>query len=202
MSAATTGASIPVFMIGNSDGIAISAQYRSGIPVKMTITPWGLNNQRDLGFVPDGAAGWHAYAVPKDQLPAGVATPAPYKCLDGAFIANYGSSDAINVELAGSLDYTPDATGIKTNLHKDTLSGESTFYGLAHIPQSDSIIAMFSAPEYSFAPAVTGTGRYDLTYTIFSDSVDQYPVDNTTTLSFYTTDSVYSKGRYDFTNKE
>jgi len=60
---------------------------------------------------------------------------------------------------------------------------------------------MFTAPEYSFAPAVTGTGRYDLTYTIFSDSVDQYPLDNTTTLSFYTTDSVYSKGAYDFTNK-
>src|ERR1019366_7179885 len=38
----------------------------------------------------------------------------------------------------------------------------------------------------------------DLKYTISSDSLDQYPQDNAATYSFYTTDSLYSKGEYNF----
>jgi hypothetical protein len=38
-----------------------------------------------------------------------------------------------------------------------------------------------------------------MTYTISSDSTDQFAFDNTFTHSFYASDSVFSKGRYDFT---
>jgi Secretion system C-terminal sorting domain/PA domain len=196
--ASCPGITIPVFMIGNLDGIALSSQYWSGQPVKMTITPWGLGLRNDIGFVPGGAAAWHAYAMPSDQFVPGSTLPGPLKGLDGAFIANYGSSDAKNVKVAASLYYTKTG-GVKTLLHTDTAAGEATFTGLAHSPASDSIIAMFTTPEYSFAPAAIGTGKYDLVYTISSDTANQNVLDTSLTMSFYSSDSVYSKGRYDFT---
>lgn len=197
MAGGTSGTSvtIPVFMIGNLDGIALSAQYHT-LPagsVKMTITPWGINNSNDLGFVPGGAAAWANYAVPYNQLNTGT-TPMAYKGLNGAFVANYGSSDAKNVKVATSLSFTPTG-GSATVVRRDTSVNLTTFTGTANVAP-DSIYALYSPAEYNLAP--TGAGRYDLQYNIMSDTTDQYPLDNSTTISFYASDSVYSKGRYDF----
>ncbi len=185
------GVTIPVFMVGNLDGMAISGQYRAGVPVKMTITPWGLGNRNDMGFVPGGVAGWHAFAIPADQLVSS-GNPVAYKGLDGAFVANYGTSAGVNVKVAGALYFTPNG-GLQNLIYTDTTAAEANFNAI------DSIYAIFASNEYNFAPTGTpGKGRFDLKYTIMSDTVDQYPLDNTTTVSFYTTDSVYSKSRYDF----
>jgi PA domain/Secretion system C-terminal sorting domain len=189
MAAGAVGAtvSIPVFMVSNTDGIAISGQYRSGVPVTMTITPWGLGNRNDLGFVPGGVAMWHNSAIPADQLPTGT-MPAPYKGLDGAFIANYGTSAGVNVKVAGSLFFTPNG-GSQSLVHTDTTAAEANFNAI------DSIFAVFAPTEYNFS--ASGQGKYDLKYTIISDTTDQYPGDNTHTVSFNTTKNVYCKGRYD-----
>jgi uncharacterized protein YjdB len=183
---------IPVFMIRNIEGIAMTAQYHL-LPagsVKMTITPWGHGDANDLGMVPAGAAAWHNYAIPYRQLaPSG--SSMPYKGMNGAFIANYGTHNATNVRVRDTLRFTPSGGG-PSIVHTDASPV------LAMFQPADSIYAMPDPAEYSFS--ATGTGRFDLRYVISSDTVDQYPTDNSTTCSFYTTDSVYSKGTYDFVN--
>jgi hypothetical protein len=187
---------IPVFMISKADGDALDAQYwLSPTSVNMSITPWGQGLSHDLGFVPGGAAAWHAFAVPSDQLSGtGVV---PYKGLDGAFIANYGTSTESNVKVSGTLSFTPTGSTTATQVHTDTVS-------LPSFPVADSVWAMFdtltSNNEYDVT--ATGTGRFDLTYHITQTATDNFPGDNTTSVSFYSTDSLYSKGRYDFTAKQ
>ncbi len=197
MGAGAVGASvtIPVFMISKTDGDAIDAQYCGLNPVKITITNWGLGNVNDLGFVPGGLGFWHAYAVPSDQL-TGTGISA-YKQVDGAFIANYGSAAQANVKVSGSLSFTPTGSTTASPIHTDTVK-------LPTFSTIDSVWAMFdtltTGNEYDVTAA--GTGRFDLTYNISATATDDYPGDNTTTTSFYSTDSVYSKGRYDFTKNQ
>jgi hypothetical protein len=96
--------------------------------------------------------------------------------------------------VATNVSYTPTG-GSASSVHTSTTSVQPTF------TVADSIYAMFMTTDYDL-PSATGTGRYDITYTIASDSVDDYPYDNTATTSFYATDSLFSKGRYDFTANE
>lgn len=181
---------IPVYMISKADGDALDVLYNSGTIANVTITTWGQGYQNDLGFVPGGVAGWHAYAIPHAQMIAN-GNPAEYMGMDGAFIANYGSNTQTHVKVSATLDFTPTG-GSATQVHTDTSGVLNSF------PQLDSIYAMFANSDYNIT-APTGNGRYDLTYRILSDSVDQFGFDNSQTYSFYTTDSLYSKGRYDFT---
>lgn len=187
---------IPVVMISKEDGDAIDAQYRGGAVITMTITNWGAGNVNDLGFVPGGASMWHAFAVPADQLASG--TPEPYKAVDGAFIANYGSANATGVDVSSSLSFTPTG-GSASVIHTSTVT-------LGNFAVADSVIAMFdtlsTATNVYSLPAITGTGRYDQTFSINATTPDDYIGDNTITSSFYATDTLYSKGRYDFVNKK
>ena len=200
MGAGTTCAAssilIPVFMISKADGDAIDAVYRGGTPVKLTITNWGIGMTNDLGFVPGGTALWHAYAVPSDQL-TGTGLSA-YKQVDGAFIANYGSAAQTNVKVSGTLSFTPTGSTTAAQLHTDTVK-------LPNFPTIDSVWAMFDTlttnNEYDVTTSA-GTGRFDLTYNVSATVADDYSADNTLTTSFYSTDSVYSKGRYDFTKNQ
>lgn len=213
------GVSIPVFMIGNLDGIAISGAYRSGIPVTMTITPWGAGLANDIGIIPSGGAFWHDYAVPYNQISANPA----FNQLDGAFIANFGTAAATDIQLTGSLTFNP-TTGSPSFVHSDTVrftaatAGHPIYYHSSVLsdtfpgatypfpgngtPGADSIIAMYAASEYSI-PTPPSTGRYDLTYYVSSpDVLDGDPADNSLTYSFYATDSLYCKSRYDFVNNK
>ena len=182
---------IPVIMIGNLDGIAMSAQYHSNPAgtVRMTITPWGQNYQKDLGFVPGGYSIWHDFAIPSIML--GGENPLAYRALDGAFVANFGSHNATNVKVKAGETFTPNG-GSAGSTHWDSIS-------LASFPAVDSIWAMFPTTEYDLT-SISGPGRFDVAYTITSDSTDQFPFDNSLTYSYYATDSVFSKGRYDFVN--
>ncbi len=205
MGAGASGASvtIPVFMVGNLDGIAMSGQYGSaatGTPgtVKVSITPWGQGHANDLGFIPGGVAGWHNYATPAAQFMAGAATANAYKGIDVAFIANYGSASATNVRVISATSFTPTG-GTATEQHRDTTDYAGPFVGVvsaAGDDTRDSILAMIT-DEYSMT--ATGPGRFDVNYTISSDFVTEgFSADNSTTSSFYLTDSVFSKARYDF----
>ena len=193
---------IPVLMIGNTDGANISSYYHS-LPagtVKMTISPWGLGYSNDLGLVGSGQAAFNYYAMPASQLAANNSA-FNYKMLDGSFIANFGSHSATNVKLKSSLSWTPTG-GSASVVHKDSVIWEGAFTcGVATDSIGDSILAMFppSNGEYNLTATVPGT--YGLTYTLTSDSTDAYPSDNTMTENFYITDSLFSRGRYDFVNK-
>jgi len=181
---------IPVFQIGNIPGSALDAAYDAGTPITMTISPWGVDTNNDLGFVPGGTAAWHAYAVPYDQLTA--TSPSPYLGLDGAFVANYGKNDATNVKVAATLKFNG------STVRSDTTANLPLFTGTSHLPTPDSIWSMFAPNTYNVS--ATSPGRFDLTYSILSDSTDQNPADNVVTNTFYASDSVYSKGTYDFVN--
>ncbi len=184
------GITIPVFMISKEDGDAIGARYRGGDTARLTITPWGLSLANDAGFVPGGIAGWHNYAIPSNQLGA-TGNPYPYKMVDGAFIANYGTNDLSGVNLTSTTTFTPAETSVPATQHTNTVT-------LSSFPALDSVYAMFDDAEYDLA--ASGKGRFDVTYTITHSVADAYPADNSITSSFYVTDSLYSKGRYDMAN--
>jgi hypothetical protein len=84
------------------------------------------------------------------------------------------------------------AVGAPTVIHRDTTI-------LNSFPSIDSIWA-FYGPQHDLTGITSGAGKVTVKYTIQSDSADQYLGDDTTSYSFYTTDSLYSKGRYDFAN--
>ena len=191
MGAGASGASvtIPVYMISLEDGLAIASQLNMGNPVTLTtLLTWSSGHANDLGLVPEGYSLPVNNATPYSQLNA---HPLAYKGIDGAFVANYGTNDANNVKVKADLSWTPTG-GSSSVVHSDSNTLESVF----HV--TDSVFTIYAAP-YDL-PTVTGPGQFDLTYTISSDSVDGFPGDNTVNYSFYATDSLYSKGRYDFAN--
>ncbi len=179
---------IPVVMISNLDGIAIAAQYALG-PVNMTISPWGYGLGSDLGFVPQGASRWQNYATPRNQIISS-GNPLPYQGVDGAFIANYGTHDITHAKLTTGVTFTPTG-GSTSTIHTDTIS-------TALFTVADSILAMYP-PAYDIS-GITANGVVTVNYSISSDSVDNFPGNNSVSQSFYLTDSLYSKGVYDFTN--
>ncbi|MCD6012105.1 MAG: hypothetical protein K0Q79_1967 [Flavipsychrobacter sp.] len=189
--ASGTSVTIPVVMIGNLDGIALSAQYNSNPlgTVRMTLTPWGQNYTHDLSFCPGGISIWHNYAIPYMML--GGENPGAYRALGGGFIANFGTSTESSVKLKSTLTWNP-SSGTPSTIHSDSMS-------LASFPATDSIWALYETNEYDL-PAIAGPGRYDLTYNITAATADDFPFDNNTTHNFYATDSIFSKGRYDFAN--
>jgi len=200
---AAAGDTIPVYMIGNADGVAIAGAYDAGGlgSVKMTITPWGLLKPNDLGFVPGGYGIWHDYAIPYYEVQRADAPPIAYWSSNGAFIANYGTNNAYGVHLKSYLSFTPNGgSAVYVDSESETLA--DTFKVVDPTHTKDSIWAFYS-PRYNLNNAnVAAPGVFNLTYTISSDSVDDYPADNSLTYSFYATDSIYSKGQYNFTTNQ
>ncbi len=195
MAGGTSGASvtIPVYMISLDDGMAITSVLNSGGSVNLTIAlNWNVGYNNDLGFVPAGLSVSANYAMPASQLAAS-SHPVPYKNINGAFVANFGLHDATNVKLHSDLSFTPTG-GASSVVYSDSVALPTTFRAI------DSIYTFFGAP-YN-VPSTGVTGRYDVTYNITSDSADQFAGNNMTTNSFYATDSVWSKGRYDFTKNQ
>ncbi|NDC41083.1 MAG: T9SS C-terminal target domain-containing protein [Chitinophagia bacterium] len=196
MAAGTSGPSvtIPVYMISLDDGMDITAQLRAGNTVVLNITPnWGNNLNNDLGFVPTGYDVSAYNALPLAQYNDS-RHPIAYVEKEGAYIANYGRRTATHVKLRADLNFTASETTTPVFIHSDSVTMTTSF------PVSDSIYALFT-PKYSI-PTLSATGKFDLKYTISSDSVDQFAGDNVVHYSFYATDSLYSKGRYDIANRK
>ncbi len=193
MAAGTDGASvhIPVYMISLADGTDIINQIHASTSVTMTIiVNWSTGNGSDLGFVPAGFSISANNAMPWSQINANPANGA-YAMKPGAYVANYGVHNQTGVKLSSTLNWTP-AGGSSSQIHADTVIKGA-------FPTADSIWAMFM-PKYSLPTTLTGPGKFDLKYTISSDSTDGFTGDNALTYSFYATDSLFSKGRYDFAN--
>lgn len=190
------GITVPVFMISKEEGDAMGIQYAINDTPVISITNWSAGHTNDLGFISGGAAGWHAFAVPADQLMSS-GNPDAYKAADGAYIGNFGTTTASAVSLESVMKFTPTGGGPST-LHTSSVAIPGGSFPLA-----DSIWAMFDTSAGSnnvYDIAATGTGRFDLEYTI-KTTTDDYMGDNKTTMSFYATDSLYSKARYDMGNK-
>ncbi len=189
MGAGAQGASvtIPVIMISQDDGAALAAA--SG--VKVSLTKWGNGNTHDIGFVDRGLSLWHDYAIPFHQLNASGVSKGAYKGIDGAVIANFGSSNETHIVVKIKVTWTPDG-GSPTTVIEDSVIR-------ANFGVGDSIITPFVDQTYDLV-ALSGytKGRYDVSYTLTMDGTDEFPQDNTASYSFYVTDGLLSKGRYDF----
>ena len=195
MSASTPFSGCPVFMITKADGDAIDAKYHDGIAgdtARMTITLWGQNNTYDVGLINQGYSLWHDYAVPYPQLVSGI-HPAAYKGQNGAFVANFGTGNPGKVTLFSTTTFT-NALGASTIIHSDSTKMTTTF------PAIDSIWAIYG-PQFDMTGITAGDGKITTKYTVKSDSIDQYLGDDTLSYTFYLTDSLYSKGRYDFVKR-
>ncbi len=193
MSAGTTFTGCPVFMITKADGDAIDAKYHDGIAgdtARMTITLWGLGNTYDLGLINQGYSLYHDYAIPYSQLTSGI-NPLAYKGVNGAFVANFGTADPGQTTLYSTTTFYPNS-GSSSVVHSDSTK-------LSSFPASDSIWA-FYGPEFNMTGITSGDGRITTKYTIKTATPDQYLGDDTLSTSFYLTDSLYSKSRYDFVN--
>lgn len=191
MGAGSQGSSvnIPVIMISDVDGAKIDNALNSGT-VEVTLSQWSTGVDHDIAIVRTGVSQFHAQSIPLAQLSAG--TPGAYEGITGAVIANFGSKPTTNVKLKSTVSFTPTG-GSASVIHKDSVVTPGTF------APADSIMTPFVDMAYALN-TITSTGRVDITYEVTSDSTDELPGDNTTTFSFYITDNILSKGRYDFAN--
>jgi hypothetical protein len=191
MGVGAVGASvnIPVIMISDVDGAAIYAQLKASQTVTASFSTWGYGNANDLGFLFNGYTQPHAMVTPLSQLGTSNGNPIAYKLYDGAFIGNFGSADQTNVKMKSSLTWTP--TGSTT---AQTVKNDS--FTFASFPRIDSIYAVGIGKSYDIHAITTGT--YNMTYSLSMANTDQFTGDNTISQSFTVSDSIYSKGRYNF----
>lgn len=187
MAAGSSGGSvtIPVLMVSNPDGAAMWNELGTS-QVYISLTRWGFNKTNDLALVPgSGAPG--PGAIPLKQWTAG-APPANYKYFNGAFIANTGSAPMTGIKVASSVSFTPTG-GSSSVVYSDTTTISGVFN------PSDSIFEALSPNTGTLNP--TTTGRYTITYTVFSATSDDYPADNTWSTYFDVTNNIFSKARVD-----
>lgn len=194
MGAGAVGASvtIPVFMISKEDGDLINARMNAGDTVKVSFTNWGSGKTHDLGILYNGISLWHNYATPKSQMVSANGNPIAFKGYDGAFIANFGSSTESDIQLNSSVYFTPDGSTTSQLIRKDSV-------GFSSFPTTDSIDAIGMNNAYDVHPTSPAVkGRFDVNYSVKSNATDEFPGNNTASYSYYITDDVFSKGRYNF----
>jgi hypothetical protein len=188
------GVTIPVIMISKEDGADLEAALTSGTVI-MSLSKWGNGLTHDIGFVDRGLSLWHEYAIPYSQVKdaASLAKNA-YKGINGAVIANFGSSNQTDVKIKATVSWTPTG-GSATVIRTDSIV--RTSFGVG-----DSIITPFVNETYQLA-SMTGPGRYDVSYDLsMANNADEFINDNKASYSFHVTPNVLSKGRYDFTKGE
>jgi hypothetical protein len=182
---------VPVIMISQADGNALNALLTAGQTVTVTMTKWGLNYNHDLGIIPGGAPLAHTYAIPATQVATGNGNPDAYGMVTGAFVGNFGTAASETaVKIKATYSFTPTSGGASV-LATDSIT-------IPTFNKVDSIMYGFSNNNYK--AHASGTGRFDATYTVTAAVADDFPGDNSITVSQYVTDSIFSKGRYDFVN--
>lgn len=181
------GVTIPVVMVSNPDGAAISAMEHTANTVYISVTPYGFGNTHDLCIPNDLFSLPPGFAIPKDQLVTGNGNPDAYKCFLSAWIANTGTADATNTKLNLDVQWVP-TVGSPSTFFKDSL-----VYGT--LAAADSLDVVNSATT-KFDLHATGTGRFDFTYTASSASTDDLPIDNIQKTSMYVTEGTFCKSRY------
>lgn len=166
---------IPVCMITQADGAALKAQIEAGNVTAFFGSKFGFYDN-DLGI-------W-----PKDYImPLATSTPyqtsqvaADYGNQMGAWVFNFGQNVQTNVRLQGTVTY-----------------GGSSIYSQQSAPATinpgDSLwvqLPLFNQANYN-------TGLYKATYTVTSDSTDDFMADNMRRADFSISDSLFAYGALD-----
>lgn len=171
-----TNVTIPVIMISDVDGATLKAEAETcaGTTVFLGSKTGFYGN--DLGCYPQ-----HILRAEQFGNIQELSQDASEFSIDlGSWVINYGSNNAENVTLQAVIDngsVVYDQTSAPEAL---ILPGDSVFMAL---------------PLYS--EATYANGYYDVTYTIASDSVDEFLDDNIREADFMMSDSLYSYSRID-----
>ena len=182
--------SVPVLMISDVDGQAISDQIKSGNPVLLTLGTWNTGGKNDLGILAAYQATPHAMNIPLNQMKGSAGTNA-YKQYAGGAVANYGSFTGNNITVTDSIFWTP--TGGSTTF------STTKSYTIPTVSVLDSIRFGFNSAPYEL-PIPTTTGKYDHRYSLKYDSTDDFPQDNKAMITQNITDRVFCRGNYDLVN--
>lgn len=189
---AAGGVTIPVIMISQADGAVLSQALDNSTAIEVSFTHWGNGHTNDIGIVDAGVTGWVNSVTPLHMMNANSLNKAPFKGINAAVVANFGTADQTGVKLVSTVTWNPDG-GSPTVVYKDSVVGLSLAAG-------DSIISPYGN-EYTL-PAPTTTGRYDVEHVVSMDNADEFIDDNTMVSSFYVSDHILSKGRFDFNEDE
>tara|TARA_B100000508_G_scaffold48272_1_gene37464 strand:- start:3618 stop:5342 length:1725 start_codon:yes stop_codon:yes gene_type:complete len=172
MAPGTDGANvtIPLVMIGLTDGQLLLDEMQNG-PVEVFIG-------NKTGFYPNdiGTQDGQVLRSQSASVPALLAQDASEFSVDmGAMVYNYGFQNSTNVTLTATVDFGGSNIYSETSTPEDIAAGDSSFIQL---------------PTFSQASYPVGT--YEVTYTIDSDSTDNYDFDNTIEADFQINDSLFT----------
>jgi len=185
-----TGVTIPVIMVSDVVGASMNTQLRASQVVRISLTNWGFNYTHDLGLLNEGLSLPPNYAMPFSQMAANNGNPVSYQGQTGAYIGNFGTSNETNVKLVSNVTWTP-TNGATASYRKDSVSFPT-------FNRADSIMVGFVPGAYDLH--ATGTGKFEMNYTLSMDARDSSLTDNSGTAVMHVTDSIFSKTRYDFAN--
>lgn len=169
---------IPVVMLGELEGQIITNAMNNG-PVEAFIGNKTGFYPNDLGFLNRSVLRAPQYATPQ-----ALAQDDNDLSVDlGAWVYNYGFNDQNNVTVNATVVLNGTELYNETSPAQTILAGDSAYVALTP----------FSQVAYT-------QGKYELTYTTVSDSLDSYDFDNTFEADFRLTDSLLSYARLDDTN--
>lgn len=168
---------IPVAFISSVSGQSITDALNAG----QTVTAF-LGSKVGL-FVNDLGMEKDKLLIPNVNTKPGELTQAPGENIQkfAAKIFNYGSGDQSNVMLKGEVTFGGNV------VYSETVSVATTLIS------GDSVLV--SLPDYQVA--TNNVGKYNLTYTVLSDSVDQYSSDDTFSVDFFISNGIFAYGQLD-----
>lgn len=168
---------IPVVMIGDVDGATLLAEMKNG-PVEVFIGNKTGFYPNDVGTLPSSILRAKQFTTP--SLIAQDDTE--YSFDVGAWVYNFGFQDQTKVSLNATIEFNGTELYNESADSVDIAAGDSVFFTLPE----------FSETSYD-------EGFYDLTYTITSDSTDDYSFDNTISAGFAITESQFGYASIDET---
>jgi hypothetical protein len=169
---------IPVAMLSYEDGQAIRSALENGT---VNITMGNLVLPNDIG-----ASAANVMTAPYGIVPLEQVTADNFTVVPGAGITNNGLNDAANFNISATVEYTELDGSNPATVYTESTTLEETVE-----PDSTSSLAVLPG----FVPE-NGIGRYTVTYSVESDSVDQLDFDNTFSSTFTISDSLYSKAQW------
>ncbi|MBD3638002.1 MAG: T9SS type A sorting domain-containing protein [Crocinitomicaceae bacterium] len=174
-----TNVTIPVVMISDIDGATLKADMEACNTTTAFIGSKTGYYGSDLGFYPEHILRPEQFG----NVQALSQDASEFEVQLGGWVINYGANDQTNVTLNAVVDNG-------SVLYDNTSTPE------ALILPGDSVFVVLP----TFSQASYPNGYYDITYTIASDSTDEFPNDNTLAADFLMSDSLYSYSRLDAGN--
>lgn len=167
---------IPAIFIEDATGLIITNEMANG-PVVAFIGTRNYNNNLAVNasdvVLPEAASMPVALAADQSE----------YEVQLGAFVSNPGNLDQDSVVVNAQIEYNGALVYDQTSAEAVIVSNDSVYFSLP-----------------TFSQASYAVGEYTLTYTV-SDAgmVDEFPVDNSFSSTFYISNSIYSTATTDST---